>query len=523
MVINMRVVSVQEAVAEIRDGSALVSAGFIGCSIAEYIFKAIEKEFLDTGHPNNITLVWGAALGDASGRGIDHLGHEGLVCKAVTAHLNLVPKLQALIDENKIPAHILPLGVIAQLFRESGSGRPGLITKIGLGTYVDPRISGGKANEATKENIVDVIQLGSEEYLHYHNLPMDVAVLRGTTADERGNISMEREAVLSEAMVVAQAVKRNGGTVIVEVERLCQYGSLKPRDVVIPGFMVDYVVVAPVNEHPMILAHPEYSAALAHEFRVPMAGFPVLPMGDRKIIARRAAQELRPGQIVNLGFGMPEGISSVAAEIGCTDKITLTVESGHVGGTPNAGQLFGSCLNSDYNVDLVRQMDWYDGGALDIAFLGAAEVDRFGNANVTRFKGRTVGPGGFINIAHTAKKVCYCGTLTAGGLKLSVSNGRLNIDRDGAVKKYVRDVEQISFSGAAAVKAKQKVLFITERAVFELTEEGLILTEVAPGIDVQTQVLDQIEFEVKISPTLKQMDACIFRDEAMALPLLQNP
>ena len=518
----MKVVSVQEAVSAIKDGSALVSAGFIGCSIAEYTFAEIENAFLKTGHPNDITLVWGAALGDASGRGIDHLGHEGLVSKVVSAHLNLVPKLQALVDGNKVPAHVLPLGVIAQLFRESGSGRPGLTTKIGLGTYVDPRISGGKANEATTEDVVDVIELGGEEYLHYHNLPMDVAILRGTTADERGNISMEREAVIPEAMVVAQAVKRNGGTVIVEVESLCKYGALKPRDVVIPWFMVDYVVIAPIGEHPMILAQPQYSAALAQEFRVPVADFPVLPMGDRKIIARRAAQELRPNQIVNLGFGMPEGISNVAAEIDCSDKITLTVESGHVGGTPNGGQLFGSCFNSDYDVDLVRQMDWYDGGALDIAFLGAAEVDRFGNANVTKFKGRTVGPGGFVNIAHTAKKVCYCGTLTAGGLKLSVDDGKLKIDQEGTVKKYVWDVEQISFCGATAIKANQEVLFITERAVFELTEEGLVLTEIAPGIDLQTQVLDQIEFNVKVSPNLKQMDACIFQEAAMPLPLLHG-
>lgn len=408
----MKIVNVQDAVAAIPDGSALVSAGFIGCSIAEYTFEEIERQFLETGRPKNLTLVWGAALGDASGRGVDHLGHEGLAARAVCAHLNLVPKLQALVDGNKIPAHVLPLGVMAQLFRESGSGRPGLITKIGLGTYVDPRMSGGRANAATTEDIVEVVRLDGEEYLHYHNLPMDVAVLRGTTADERGNISMEREAVLSEAMSVAQAVKRNGGTVIVEVERLCRYGCMKPRDVVIPGFMVDYVVVTPAGRHPMILARPEYSGALAQEFRVPVTDFPALPMGERKIIARRAAQELRPGQIVNLGFGMPEGVSNVVAEAGCTGRIMLTVESGHVGGTPNGGQMFGSCFNSDYDVDLVRQMDWYDGGALDIAFLGAAEVDRFGNANVTRFKGRTIGPGGFINIAHTAKKVCYCGTLT---------------------------------------------------------------------------------------------------------------
>lgn len=401
----MKVVSIQEAVSIIKDGSTLASAGFIGCAIAEYTFKAIEKSFLETGHPSNLSLVWSAPIGDGSGKGIDRLGHEGLAASVVTSHLNLLPKLQALIDANKIPAHTLPLGVVAQLFRENGAGRPGLITKIGMGTYADPRMAGGKANAITTKDIVDVIELCGQEYLHYHNFPVDLAVLRGSTADEKGNISMNREAIVPEAMVIAQAVKKNGGIVIVEVENICKLGAIGARDVVVPWFMVDYVVVVPPGERPMLLAKPEYNAALAQEFRVPVSDFPVLPVGDRRIIARRAAQELRPNQIVNLGFGMPEGISNVAAEVDCADKITLTVESGHVGGVPNGGQMFGSCFNSDYDVDLVRQMDWYDGGALDIAFLGAAEVDRLGNVNVSKFKGRTVGPGGFINIAHTAKGV----------------------------------------------------------------------------------------------------------------------
>ncbi len=319
-------------------------------------------------------------------------------------------------------------------------------------------------------------------------------------------------------MVVAQAVKRNGGIVIAQVQNVCSYGSLNPRDIVVPGFMVDYAVVAPREGHPMTFGHPNFDAVWSQKFRIEMDSVPVLPLDERKIIGRRAAFELKPDKIVNLGFGMPESIASVAAEEGIADKFKLTVEVGHVGGVPAAGLDFGACWNSDYVVDMTRQMDWYEGGALDIAFLGAAEIDSYGNANVTKF-GKTVGPGGFINIASTAKKVCYCGTLTAGGLEVAVENGKLIIVKEGKVKKYVPNVEQISFSGPTAVKEGQEILYITERAIFKLTAEGPMLIEIAPGIDLQTQVLDQMAFQVKVSPDLKLMDARIFVNAAMGLTL----
>ncbi len=514
----MKVVQADEAAKLIRDGDAVVTTGFIECSVPELLCRAIEKRFLETGHPKGLTLLWGAALGDGKGNGIDHLGHEGLTDYIVSAHLNLVPKLQALVDGDKIKAHVLPLGTMAQLYRESGAGRPGLITKIGLGTYADPRIAGAKANASTTEDICEIITLGGEEYIHYFPLPMNVALIHGTTADSKGNISIEREAVIPEALAAAQNVKRNGGIVIAEVEGLCEHGHIHPRDVLVPGFMVDYVVVEPKDERRMVLTYPEFDPALAHEYRISLKETAPMKLDERKVIARRCALELKAGNLVNLGLGMPEGVSSVVTEAGCNDRMILTIESGFVDCTPLGSHYFGSCYNADYNTDLIRQMDWYDGGALDIAFLGAAQVDRFGNANVSKFSGRTVGPGGFINIAHTARKVCYCGTLTAGGLKTAVRDGKLIIESEGRVKKYIRDVEQISFCGKSALEAGQEILYITERAVFRLTDRGLLLIEIAPGMDLQTQVLNMLEFDVEVAQNLKIMDSSIFEEAAMPLP-----
>lgn len=512
----MRLIDVGEAVSVIKNGSTVVITGFTGCAIPDYICNEIEQTFLAEGRPRDLTLVWDNSVTDGSGKGSDRLAHKGLVTKGITSHLNLMPRMQAMVDNGEIPAHVLPLGCMSQLYREIGRGSPGLISKIGLGTYVDPRISGGKANSITTEELVELMEIHGEEYLFYRSFPIDVAIIRGTTIDTKGNLTMEREVAITDAMVAAQAVKRCGGIVIAQVEHVCAHGSLNPRDVVVPGIMIDYAVVAPPEYHPMTLGHPEYIPALAHEYRVELDSLPAAPLNERKIIARRAAQELRAGQMVNLGFGVPEVIASVAAEAGVADKITLTVECGHVGGIPNGGPLFGTSYNPDYVVDTTRQMDWYEGGALDVAFLGAAEVDCQGNVNVTKF-GRTVGPGGFINIAHTAKKVCYCGTLTAGGLKLSCEEGGLQILQEGRIKKYVPAVEQISFSGATAVKEAQEVLYITERAVFRLTKGGLELIEIAPGIDLETQVLRQISFPVAISPELRLMDAGIFREETLPL------
>ena len=512
----MKVISAKEAVAKIKDRSSVVATGFVGSGFAEYILETIEQEFLATGTPKDLTVIWDAALGNGRGMGVDHLGHKGLIKEAITCHLNMNPKLQKMIGDNEIPAQMLPLGAVAQLYREMGAGKPGLFSKIGLGTFVDPRIEGGKCNAKSTKDYVKVVEVEGEEYLFYKAFPMDVAIIRGTSVDQKGNLTCEKECVISDMMVAARAVKRNGGIVIAQVERVVANGSLNARDVIVPGIMIDYVVVAPLEKHKQTAA-TAYNPAWAQEYRVQLDSLEALPLDERKIIARRAAMEIKENSIINLGFGMPEGLASVAAEEGFAEAITMTVECGHIGGVPASGLDFGGCYNPDYVVDMVRQFEWYEGGSLDAAFLGAAEVDQYGNANVTKF-GRIVGPGGFINIAHTAKSVCYCGTFTAGGLEIAVEDGKLRIVNEGKAKKYIADVEQISFSAKYALKEKQKIKYITERAVFDLTLDGIVLTEIAPGIDLKTQVLDQVVgFELKVSPDLKLMDERIFRDEKMGI------
>ncbi len=513
----MKVISVEDAVAKIPNGATMVITGLTGCANPDYVLAEIEKEFLETGNPKDLTLIWDNANTDGSGKASDRMGHVGLVKKGMTSHLNLMPKMQKLVDNGEIPVYVMPLGCMSQLYREIGRGSPGLITKIGLGTYVDPRIAGGKGNDACDEDVVEIIEIHGEEYMLYKSFPIDVAVIRGTTIDTKGNMTCEKEAMMTDALVAAEAVKKSGGIVIAQVQGICEHGQLKPEHVFVPGVLIDYAVVSPPEYHSMGLSGPQYDPALAHEYRVPLDSMKPAPMNVRKIIARRAAMELKENNIVNLGFGIPETISAVAAEAGVADQFTMTVECGLIGGVPN-GALFGSAYNPDFVIDMTRMMDWYEGGALDIAFLGAAEVDRYGNANVTKF-GRTVGPGGFINIAHTAKKVVYCGTLTAGGLKVEADDGELKIVQEGSKIKYVNDVEQISFCGATAIKENQEVIYVTERAVFKLTADGLELIEVAPGIDVETQVLPQVAFPVKISDDLKLMDSAIFKDEPMALDL----
>ena len=513
-----KVISAQEAAKLVQDGSTVVSTGFIGSSFPEYVIKHLESSFLESGHPRDLTVSCSAGIGDHGARGFSHFGHEGMVARSICGHYDLCPELQKLVDSNKVAAYLMPQGTLTQLYREIGSGRPGVITKIGLRTFVDPRLEGGRCNELAQENLIELVQLGGEEYLWYKSFPVDVALIRGTSVDENGNLTVEKETTKMDQLAVAQAAKHCGGIVIAQVERIVANGSLNPRDVIVSGIMVDYVVVAPPEEQQQHYGSTVYDAALAHEYRIPVKSLPPLAMSERKIIARRSAMELIPGGVINLGIGMPEGVSGVAVEEGVSDQIIMSVESGHVGGVPVSGLGFGGCYNSEYVSDMTRQFDFYDGGGLSASFLGSAEVDEKGNVNVSKFK-KTVGPGGFINIAQATKNMVFCGTLTAGGLKVSVKDGKLHIDQEGRNKKFVKQVQQVTFSGEYAAKSGQNVLYVTERAVFKLTEEGVVLVEIAPGIDLQTQVLDMMEFAVKVSPDLKEMDARIFREEKMGLTL----
>jgi propionate CoA-transferase len=511
-----KVVTAAEAVRLIRNGDTIAIEGFGGQCFPEELTIALEQRFLETGTPRDLGIVFAVAQGDRRGRGLDRICHPGLLARAIGGHWGMSPAIQKLAVENQIAAHNLPQGVLAQLFRDTAAGKPGLLTHVGLGTFVDPRHGGGKVNECTTEDRVELMTIAGKEYLFYKALQLDVALLRGTTADPDGNITMEREALTLEALSIATAVHNAGGLVVVQVERLGSTGSLNPRDVKVPGVLVDCVVVA-APEHHWQTFGTAYSPAFSGEVRrVPLRAAAPLPLSERKVIARRAALELRPNSVVNLGVGMPEGVANVANEEHILDYLTLTAEPGVIGGMPAGGADFGVAVNAHAILDQPYQFDFYDGGGLDAAFLGMAQVDRHGNVNVSRFGPKLAGSGGFINISQNAKQVFFLGTFLAPS-RTRIESGRVVVGAEPAFAKFVEEVEQRTFSGEQAIKSGQPVVYITDRAVFRLTAGGLHLVEVAPGIDVERDVLAQMAFQpiVEAEPIL--MDRRIFGHAAMGL------
>jgi propionate CoA-transferase len=512
-----KVISARAAIDLVKSGDTLALHGAGGGNVEpDLLIRTLAEKFEEAGQPRDLTLFHVSGLGDWKSTGLNLLTGEGLVRRNIGGHYGMSPKYAQLILDNRIEAYNWPQGVMSQWLREVAAGRPGLITHIGLQTFIDPRIEGGRLNARTTEDLIEVITLAGREWLLYRRFPLHVCFIRGTTADEKGNLSLEHEPAFLEVLPMAMATRNSGGIVIAQVKRLVRAGTLHPKMVKVPHTLVDHIVV---HADQWQSVEREYDPALSGEVRVPISSLPPMELDERKVIARRAALEIAalPRAVLNMGVGIPDGIARVAAEEGIEDRMTATIEQGITGGIPAPGVIFGMSSNPEAIIDQGYQFDFYDGGGLDLAFLGLAEADERGNVNVSKFHGRMPGVGGFVNISQGAKAVAFCGTFTAGGLEVEVGGGRLRIRKEGRFRKFVPRVEQITFSGEYAAAQGQRVQFITERAVLVITREGLVVTEVAPGLDLERDVLGQMAFRPRVSPELTLMDERIFRAGLMGL------
>jgi propionate CoA-transferase len=509
------VISVREAVGRVRDGATVVIGGSgAGHALPQRFIDELAAVYAETGHPRDLTTVRVVGIGDFADRGFSQLGLPGLAKRTIGSNIGNEPRLGALVEANELESYSFPQGVLSELMREIAAGRPGVITQVGLGTYVDPRQTGGRQNPRTTEDLVEVVTLRGREWLLFHAFPIDVAVIRGTTADEDGNLTMEGEAVQGEMLSMAMAARNSGGIVIAQVRQVASRGALRMRDVKVPGALIDHVYVDPDQWQTYLTRDSPYYAGAIR--RPPVAQDP-LPLDVRKIIARRSLLEFLPGAICNLGFGISQLIGRVAWEEGITDRLVLTVEQGIFGGVPVAGNEGGAGFNYQAMIDQPNMFDFYDGGGLDIASLSFAEVDADGNVNVHAFEGRVRGPGGFPNISARTPRINFVGTLTARGLELDISPAGVRIVRDGDLGKFVPRVAEISFNGRLARERGQRVRYVTDRAVFALEDDGLVLVEVAPGVDVERDVLDRMGFRPRVAEQLRTTDPRVYAEGPMGL------
>lgn len=510
----------KEAAELIEDGSTVAIGGFIGTGVAEEIHTAVEKRYLETKEPRQLTLAYAGGIGDRATRGLNHYGHKGLVKRIIGGHWGLVPTFQPLVENNLVEGYNFPQGVMSQIFRDAAAKRNWHLSKIGLDTFVDPDVDGGKLNEVTTEDLVKKIEIENETFLAYQTIYPDVAILKGTYVDDNGNVSFDDEPLILEAISMAMATKNNGGKVFVQVKEHRPVGTLDPKSIVIPGVCVDYVVIATDMKYHQQTFDTLYNkdfitAGIIQEDEAAELS----PLNARKVIARRAAMFLNPSTdyVVNYGIGMPEMVAKVLNEENQEKDFIPTIEPGSFGGSPQGNLDFGCSLHPQSIIQQSDMFQFYNGGGIDAAFLGMAETDQFGNVNVSKFGPKIAGAGGFIDITQTAKKVIFTGTFTAKGVSYEIKDHKLNIEVEGSKQKLVDQVEHITFSGSFAKKQQQEVYYVTERAVFKLEKKGLVLIEIAPGIDLEKDILENMAFTPVISKELKLMDASIFNEDKMNL------
>ncbi len=513
-----QVITSDEAARLIRDGDHVAVSSFTAISMAEDVFVSIGERYEKEQHPKNISIYHVSGVGDykPGGRGLNHLAHEGLIGRIYGAHAAPYPDLSPMMADGRIETYMVPQGVCCHIMRAMAGGEDGLLTKVGLNTFADPRLDGCKINQSCKEDVVELVNVCGKELLYYKAFPIDICLLKATYADEDGNISCENEPLILEQLEVAGATHRWGGKVVVQVHKIVKRGSLHPRKIKIPSVLVDYIVVGRKENTYQTHFFEDEKPELTGDLKVPAEAIEAMPFGLRKIAARRGALEIKPGTFVNIGGGMSEGVANVASEEGLADKILLGVESGLIGGVPVVGAI-GTAYNPEVVIRQPECFDLYNGGLLDITFLGSAQIDREGNVNVTKFNGKVIGPGGFVNITQNTKSIRFIGSFTGGKTEIESGDGKLKVVSDGKFLKFVDHVEQVSFSGKQGVANGQDVLYITERAVFRLVEGGIMLIEIAPGVDLEKDILSKMEFRPMIADDLKLMDERIFIDQKMDL------